>query len=30
VDVIKEEAKLLLEETDVHRLVSGLEDKLPT
>jgi uncharacterized membrane protein len=29
VDNVKEEAKQLLEETDVHRLVSTLEDKLP-
>lgn len=29
VDTVKEEAKQLLEETDVQRLVSTLEDKLP-
>ena len=29
VDNVKEEAQELLEETDVHRLVSTLEDKLP-
>ncbi|HEY0098216.1 MAG TPA: DUF1003 domain-containing protein [Pyrinomonadaceae bacterium] len=29
VDTVREEAKELLEETDVHRLVSTLEDKLP-
>jgi uncharacterized membrane protein len=29
VDTVREEAKLLLEETDVHRVVSTLEEKLP-
>lgn len=29
VDTVKEEAKQLLEETDVHRVVSALEEKLP-
>lgn len=29
VDTVKDEAKELLEETDVHRLVSTLEEKLP-
>lgn len=29
VDTVKEEAKQLLEETDVHRLVNALEEKLP-
>ena len=29
VDTVKEEAKQLLEETDVHRVVSTLEEKLP-
>jgi uncharacterized membrane protein len=29
VDTVKEEAKQLLEETDVHRLVNTLEEKLP-
>jgi uncharacterized membrane protein len=29
VDVVREEAQQLLEETDVHRVVSSLEEKLP-